>query len=310
MPRFSRRKLVGRINCALNLNAILKEMLGQYICTNKKIKYMKSLFTLILSLLCIYCYSQKKINVILVGTMHFNNPGKDAVKSEEIDILKDYRQNSLEKITNKIAKVFVEYPSKNQKTLDKFYDLYKDGKPYFQEDTLTKSWQKRYFEEGEIFQLGFRVAKKSGNQKVYAMDHPAEMRFDLFQQKAKEMQTIDESAFQKKIDESSNRTNSCYSKNDLADILKCFNTEKELRENKSIYINLFNRLNKTPDFYGSDLVAGWYHRNLIMYSTIQNTVSDNDQNIVIIVGQGHAAMMQEFIKLDERFNLIKITDAL
>ena len=300
----------------MNLNAISKEILGQYICTNKKIKYMKSLFTLILSLLCIYCYSQKKINVILVGTMHFNNPGKDAVKSEEIDILKDYRQNSLEKITNKIAKkykpskVFVEYPSKNQKTLDKFYDLYKDGKPYFQEDTLTKSWQKRYFEEGEIFQFGFRLAKKSGNQKVYAMDHPAEMRFDLFQQKAKEMQTIDESAFQKKIDESSNRTNSCYSKNDLGDILKCFNTEKELRENKSIYINLFNRLNKTPDFYGSDLVAGWYHRNLIMYSTIQNTVSDNDQNIVIIVGQGHAAMMQEFIKLDERFNLIKITDAL
>ncbi|WP_139421676.1 DUF5694 domain-containing protein [Chryseobacterium mulctrae] len=277
---------------------------------------MKSLFTLILSLLCIYCYSQKKINVILVGTMHFNNPGKDAVKSEEIDILKDYRQNSLEKITNKIAKkykpskVFVEYPSKNQKTLEKFYDLYKAGKPYFQEDTLTKSWQKRYFEEGEIFQFGFRLAKKAENTKVYAMDYPAEMRFDLFQQKAKEMQTIEESAFQEKIKESSNKKNSCFSKSDLANILKCFNTEEELQQNKGIYINLFNRLNKTPDFYGSDLVSGWYRRNLIMYSTIQNTVSNNDENIVIIVGQGHAAMMQEFIKLDDRFNLIKISEAL
>lgn len=246
--------------------------------------------------------------------MHFNNPGKDAAKSEEIHILKADRQSSLEKITNKIvkkykpAKVFVEYPSKNQKTLDRFYDLYKAGKPYFQEDTLTKSWQKRYFEEGEIFQFGFRLAKKAQNTKVYAMDYPADMRFDLFQQKAKEMQTIDESAFQKKINESN--TNSCFSKKDLADILKCFNTEEELQQNKGIYITLFNRLNKTPDFYGSDLVSGWYRRNLIMYSTIQNTVSDEDQNIVIIVGQGHAAMMEEFIKVDDRFNLIKISDAL
>lgn len=276
---------------------------------------MKSLFSLIVSLLCIYCSSQKKINVILIGTMHFNNPGKDAAKSEEIYILKDDRQNSLEKITNKIvkkykpAKVFVEYPAKDQTTLDRFYSLYRTEKPYYKDDTLTKSWQKRYFEEGEIFQFGFRLAKKANNGRVYAMDYPADMRFDLYQQKAKEMQTLPENAFQERMKESSRSTNYCFSKNDLADILKCFNTDEQLRSNKNVYIQLFNRLNKSPDFYGSDLVSGWYRRNLIMYSYIQNAVSDKDDNIVIIVGQGHAAMIEEFIKLDDRFNLIKVSEA-
>lgn len=277
---------------------------------------MKSLFTIALSLLCIFGYSQKKINIILIGTMHFNNPGKDAARSEEINILNSDRQISLDKITNKIvkknkpSKVFVEYPAKEQKALDHFYSLYKAGKPYYKDDTLTKSWQKRYFEEGEIFQFGFRLAKKANNEKVYAMDFPSDMRFDLYQQKAKEMQTLPENAFQERMKESSRSSNYCFSKNDLADILKCFNTDEQLRSNKNVYIQLFNRLNKSPDFYGSDLVSGWYRRNLIMYSYIQNAVSDKDDNIVIIVGQGHAAMMEEFIKLDDRFNLIKVSEAL
>ena len=277
---------------------------------------MKYLFTIALSMICSLSYSQKKVNVILMGTMHFNNPGKDAAKSEEINILNPERQNDLEKITQKInknykpSKVFVEYPAKNQNELDRLYKLYKDGKAYYQNDTLTKAWQKRYYEEGEIFQFGFRLAKKAGNSEVYAMDYPADMRFDLFRQKANEMKTLPENAFQEEMKKSTLASRRCFSQNNLADILKCFNKPEELQRNKAVYISLFNRLNKAPDFYGSDLVAGWYRRNLIMFSNIQNQVSDNDENIVIIVGQGHAALMEEFIRLDDRFQLIKIDDAL
>lgn len=267
-------------------------------------------------MICSLYYSQKKVNIILIGTMHFNNPGKDAAKSEEINILNPERQNDLEKITQKInknyrpSKVFVEYPAKNQDDLDRLYKLYNHGKAYYQNDTLTKAWQKRYYEEGEIFQFGFRLAKKAGNSKVYAMDYPADMRFDLFQQKANEMKTLPENAFQEEMKKSTLASRRCFSQNNLADILKCFNKPEELQRNKAVYISLFNRLNKAPDFYGSDLVAGWYRRNLIMYSNVQNAVSDDDENIVIIVGQGHAAMMEEFIRLDDRFQLIKIDDAL
>ncbi|KIC62375.1 DUF5694 domain-containing protein [Chryseobacterium taiwanense] len=275
---------------------------------------MKKIFYLVLILLFSLGFSQQKINVILIGTNHFNNPGHDAGKPVEIKILENHRQEGLERITNKIIqkykpqKVFVEYPSDQQKTLDKFYNLYKNNQAYYQSDTLTKEWQKRFYKENEIFQFGFRLAKKSANQKIYALDYESPMRFDLFTQKAKEISTVNPTAFDDSVKKLTEKTNKCITQKEMEDVYKCLNSAEDLRFNKSIYINTFNRLNKEPDFYGSDLVAAWYKRNLIMFSAVQNAVSDNDKNIVILVGQGHAAMMEEFIRLDSRFNLVTVEE--
>jgi hypothetical protein len=43
-----------------------------------------------------------------------------------------------------------------------------------------------------------------------------------------------------------------------------------------------------------------------MYANIQSQLVQNTKNIVILVGTGHAAMMKDFIKNDERFNLIEL----
>ncbi|TPD71225.1 DUF5694 domain-containing protein [Flavobacterium microcysteis] len=280
---------------------------------------MKRFFAFLLLLSFSTGFSQKiaKTNVLLIGTYHFNNPGFDQGKMKERNILDKENQEALEQITAKIikkynpSKVFVEYSFSEGKRLNELYSLYKNDKPFYQLDTIKKDFYKRFYSENEMFQFGFRLAKKSGNDSIYAIDYDeVPIRFDLIQSKLAESKTFNFSDYEAKIAELSDYTNSCLDSKKLEEVLLCLNSPKQYELNKGLYISFLNRISQSPDFFGPDLVAAWYKRNLIMYANIQNQVSETDKNIVIIVGAGHAAMMEDFIKNDERFRLIRIDQVL
>lgn len=264
-------------------------------------------------------FAQEKINVILIGTYHFNNPGFDQGKVKERNILEKSNQESLEKITDKIvkrykpSKVFVEYYFSDKANLNRMFSLYKQEKPYYNLDTISKAkdFYKRFYAENEIFQFGFRLSKKAGNDLIYAMDYDkVSLRFDKIKAKIEESNLLKFEEYQTKIKEMEESINSCVSSSTLEEVWKCLNQPNVYQTNKGLYIEFLNRISQEPDFFGSELVSNWYKRNLIMFSNIQNQVTGSDKNIVVIAGVGHAAMFEEFFKLDKRFNLIKIESVL
>lgn len=273
---------------------------------------MKTIITLFFITLSALSFSQDKINVILIGTYHFNNPGFDAGKVKERNILEQPNQDNLNQITHKITsthrpdKVFVESPYEDRESLNKMYALYKQGKAYYKADTLKNDFRKRMLSENEIFQFGFRLAREAGNQKIYSMDYESQMNLGALKSKLNLNPTLTYADFETKVKQLTDFMNNCISENSLQKTFKCLNSEKQYSMNKGLYITYFNKINKAPDFYGSQLVADWYKRNLIMYSYIQNQIEKGDKNIVIIVGAGHAAMMYDFIKNDPQFNLIEV----
>ncbi len=108
--------------------------------------------------------------VLLIRTLHFNNPGADVVKTKSFDILNTEAQTELEEIAESIkkynpSKIFVEWPYDEQIKLDSLYDLYKSGE-YFSNDKLSGFYQKN-----EIFLLAFRTAKLNNLERVYAIDY-------------------------------------------------------------------------------------------------------------------------------------------
>lgn len=273
---------------------------------------MKTIITLFFVALSALSFSQDKINVILIGTYHFNNPGFDAGKVKERNILEQSNQDNLIQITHKITstyrpdKVFVESPYEDRENLNKMYALYKQGKAYYKVDTLKNDFRKRMLSENEIFQFGFRLAREAGNQKIYSMDYESQMNLGALKSKLNLNPTLTYADFETKVKQLTDFMNNCISESSLQKTFKCLNSEKQYSMNKGLYITYFNKINKAPDFYGSQLVADWYKRNLIMYSYIQNQIEKGDKNIVIIVGAGHAAMMYDFIKNDPQFNLIEV----
>ena len=279
---------------------------------------MRTTITLFLIFLYINSFSQNqtKTNVVLIGTYHFNNPGFDEGKIKERNILTKENQEGLERITDKLikkykpTKVFVESDFDKRNNLNEMYNLYKNGRGYYNIDTLD-SFYKRFYKENEIFQLGFRLALKAKNDSIYSIDYDkVPIRFDLIKSKIESISTVDFAEYKKNIAELETFMNTCISQDTLENVLKCLNSTEQYRLNKGLYISFLNRINKGNDFFGSDLVSLWYKRNLIMFSNIQNQIVPTDKNIVIIIGAGHAAMMEEFFKSDTRFNLVKIDEVL
>lgn len=277
---------------------------------------MKHYLVLLFIVLSTYAFSQSKTNVILIGTYHFNNPGFDEGKMKERTILSQESQDALERITDKLvskykpSKVFVEYDFAKENKLNQMFELYKKGKPFYNIDTLD-SFHKRFYVENEIFQFGFRLASKAKNESIYSVDYDkVPIRFDLIKSKLETNSKFDYSNYKAKINDLETFMNNCMSQNSLEAVLKCLNSAEQYQLNKGLYLSFLNRLNTDSDFFGSDLVSLWYKRNLIMYANVQNQTDDADHNIVVIVGAGHAAMLEEFIKADERFNLININQIL
>ena len=279
---------------------------------------MRTTITLFLIFLYINSFSQNqtKTNVVLIGTYHFNNPGFDEGKIKERNILTKENQEGLERITDKLikkykpTKVFVESDFDKRNNLNEMYNLYKNGRGYYNIDTLD-SFYKRFYKENEIFQLGFRLALKAKNDSIYSIDYDkVPIRFDLIKSKIESISTVDFAEYKKNIAELETFMNTCVSQDTLENVLKCLNSTEQYRLNKGLYISFLNKINKGNDFFGSDLVSLWYKRNLIMFSNIQNQIVPTDKNIVIIIGAGHAAMMEEFFKSDTRFNLVKIDEVL
>jgi hypothetical protein len=273
---------------------------------------MKYFFSLIFILAFTnFSRSQEKTNVILIGTFHFNNPGLDAIKMAERNILTAENQKELELITNKIAKqyqpdkIFVEEKYSENTRLNELYRLYLQNKPYVNADTLKDDYWKRYYAENEIFQLAFRLGKKAGNKAIYGIDKRIDFRFDFFLKKT-EADPILKAEFQHFVSTSSKSMNNSLAQNRLSDVFLALNKEAELKSNKGFYLSVMNKVSIEDDYMGANLVTDWYKRNLMMFANFQHQLEPKDKNVVILVGVGHAAMFYDFLVHDKRFHIIKL----
>lgn len=276
---------------------------------------IKKSFLFIFVLFFSFYFAQEKINVILFGTYHFNNPGNDAVKNIERNILTIESQKGLDQITNLIIskfkpdQIFVESNFSKKEDLNNKYQLYLKNQYNQFTDTIKKPRMKRFYTEGETFQLAFRLAKKANIRQIFPIDSLIEMRFDILQ-KELNSNPVTKSILEKKAVKMTQSGDKCMSKDLLKDVFICLNQKANLAENKGFYISIANKVNPDGKYFGSNLVADFYKRNLIMYSNIQNQIEPMTKNIFILVGTGHAAIFREFFENDENFNLIEVDEVL
>ena len=144
---------------------------------------MKNLFIVkhVLILLCSVMSSwgiaqepmSKPIPVLTLGTFHFDFPNLDKIqyaKDEMIDVLEPRYQDEINKLVNALSEfaptiIVIERPVKMQAEIDSLYKLYQEDK-YF-------------LHRGEYEQIGFRLAKKLGINRIYCVDEWANIIMTL-----------------------------------------------------------------------------------------------------------------------------------
>ncbi len=263
-------------------------------------KYMLYVFCMHLCLMC--AAQQKEVEVLLVGSFHFDNPGLDVAKFKDADILSSKRQQEVEEVVNLLKtfapdKIFIEALPANQSKIDSSFALYKAGK--------------KELSASEVEQLGFRLAKQLGLPTVYGVGYrEAEFPFDSLMKSAVEAGQTDITSFvQETIDKVQQSFNEALQKSTIRELLLRENSVDLMKLQHEFYFKLLPA-GKPGNHIGSYLVSEWWRRNMVICENILKQLNGNDEKIMIIFGSGHTAILNEIMKFNPAIRLVSVSEIL
>jgi hypothetical protein len=256
----------------------------------------KTLAALFMLFFIITAHATEPAKVMLIGTFHFSNPGKDVVKVDDVDVLDVASQQFLQQFAERLAgfkptRVLLEYDPANEALINQRYSDYLAGT----------------YELGvnEIYQLGFRIAKLSGLKAVQSFDHTdlqwqAEAMFEYAKQHdSPEMKTFNESIERVTQEEAQARATE-----NLRGLLMRANDEENDRQNMDLYLTT-NAIGVGDGYAGADATASWWQRNFRMYANIQQAAQPGER-LIVIGGQGHTAILKQLLRIDQRLQKEKV----
>ncbi|MEZ4588636.1 MAG: DUF5694 domain-containing protein [Gemmatimonadales bacterium] len=231
--------------------------------------------------------------VLVLGTYHFANPGRDVVKLEVADVLGADKQAEIGRVVEALTrfrptKIVVERTPARAAELDSLYRAYRSGR-----HTLSRN---------EIQQLGFRIAAGLGHERLYPADHPGEFPFDALMAYAQAHDT----AFVRFVGEELARigaeANRLQSELTIGGILRAMNDPADLARGHGLYLR-FARVGAGDGFVGADLVAKWYERNIRIFANLRRATEPGDR-VLVIFGAGHAPILRELVAADPGLTLV------
>lgn len=245
----------------------------------------------------------QKTKILLIGTIHFENPHTDTFELKVDDFLSAKRQSELEDLTNllsqtKATKVMIEKPIESQHATDSLYSLY-----------LTDHYKMTVSEREQI---GFRLAKKLKLNRINCIDKFYGMtHYSLMAETAKEnnqLYLLNDLGVHAKamIGDFDNQLK----KNTITEVLKYINKPEELKRNLSIYLNFMAKVGAGKNFAGAEVVSDWYLRNLAIYSNILNQIEPSDKYVVLIFGQGHIPILKHLLENNDNFEVVELKSVL
>ncbi len=241
--------------------------------------------------------SATRAQIMVLGTFHFAGSGTDDIKTGSAGMLTPERQAQIADVVERLkafrpTKVAVEAPKESEDQINQEFQAYRQGD----------------FElpENEIHQLGFRLAKTLGHEKLYGIDADGrwlEPRIDLEKYAREHAQTAllrdpaeaGFSAVLRKDAELRRRLN-------LAEYLALLNSAPVLRLHHAIYLHGKLAIGDESRYPGADgFVSHWYNRNLRIYGNLLRISQGKDDRILVIIGAGHAAILRPLLEVSTHF---------
>lgn len=222
-----------------------------------------------------------QIEVMLLGTFHFD-------QTDAIDILDEARQAELGRILTELETfapdlVAVEYPFAKQETLDENYATFL-GVP---DPAALKS-------KNEIYQVGFRLARRLELTSVAAVDVPMKLwddriaeydeRYPKSRKRLRKRWKIDLLP-RIRIDK----------KRPLAEVLVRFNHD-EPPGNEELYGG-FLPLVEDEIYVGALKLRPWYDRNLRIVQNLFRQADPEMKRIVLVIGASHVRVLKQMMEM-------------
>lgn len=238
-----------------------------------------------------------KTRISLLGVYHFGNPNQDLFNVKSDNILSEKRQKELEALVKELARfkpthIALEF-NKNDSALDKRYREYLKGK--------------YQLGPGEHEQIGFRLAHLLGHQHIYPVDESSvQLDFEPGELAA------EFSPLLQQLSETGNKVvgqiNKWVQEKSIGAVFSQLNTSELDKLNIDLYYRFLLPIGKGNAQPGLEAVTSWYKRNLYILKHIKELVDTDksEKRVLVIFGQGHTAMLKQFLQYSTEFELVDI----
>jgi hypothetical protein len=236
--------------------------------------------------------------LLVLGTGHLNNPGRDLFNTKVDDVLAERRQKEIAAVVEQLASfkpthIAVEWASKSQSRLDARYLDYREG---------------RYqLGRAEQDQLGLRLAAKLGLERVYAVDWNEEppgtdQDYDWLSYGESHGQKALLAAIQ---DPKRAQGIVPLGSQSIGAWLLQLNGPETLRASHRGYFD-WARIGDHERQPGANWVGAWYARNLRIFNNLIVLTDRPQDRILVIYGQGHAYLLRQFATESGAFRLVDV----
>jgi hypothetical protein len=227
-----------------------------------------------------------KPSILILGTVHFGGSTSDLFSPSVPDILTEKRQRELAGMLAALkrfqpTKIAIESTPEGVAKVNGEYQAYLKGEYQLKAD--------------EVDQIAYRLAKELGHKQLYAADTKLDMDFDGVMAAAAKngQQALIDTAmgFGKAAVAEINQKRETST---LGAFFRWFNTPEALMNNHRFYYYLA-QVGTAADPKGVDVLASWYKRNLLIYGNLVRLIDSPDERILLVIGQGHAKLLSEYI---------------
>lgn len=244
----------------------------------------------------------RKIKIVLLGTMHFTPSSQDSYKNEALNISGSKRQKEIQEVVQCLSafrpnQICIEVPVSEQLRIDSNYTAF-----------LNRTYK---LEQDEIDQLAFQTAKQLNLKRLTCVNYMGRFETDSVSKFAKEksqeviLKNLDVYVkdFLRDLTEKQNTLA-------LSDYLVYLNSKIALNKNLSLYTNYYTRIGQDQNYVGTDVVADWYNTNLHIYTNILRSVKPDDKAILVLFGQGHIPILKHLFESNPDYEVVEVNNVI
>jgi hypothetical protein len=238
--------------------------------------------------------------VLLLGTYHMDNPGRDVHNTKADDVLTPRRQAEIEELTAVLArfrptKIAIEWDAGAQTGLDRIYGEYMAGQ--------------RQLSRDERQQVGMRLAKHMDLKKIYAIDTMWDFPYGSVINWAKANGRSTEIEALDRIGSEQSKADGDYLLgHTVLEMYRHLNSQASLSANAAIYARL-GHFGDDNDPAGARLLTRWYERNTFILTSLLGVIEPGDR-VLVLYGAGHQTLLRRFIADDPTLKLRTLDELL
>jgi hypothetical protein len=262
---------------------------------------MNRLLALLLVFVACHAPAAEPVRVMVLGTFHFANPGLDLANAQVDDVLQPRRQAELQALAEGLARfrptvVAVERDA--------------DAAP----DRAVKSYADYLAGQGrddrnEIVQVGFRLARLAGLQRVVGIDTHGDFPFEALQAWAQRNGRAAD--LQKEIEDIQARVKRMEQQqktHTIGQVLRDMNQPATIRDDNGFYMRVlgYGAGSQQP---GAALAGAWAARNLAICARLAQVARPGDR-VVVVYGAGHSHALRQCVADVPGWQLVEAVDYL